>query len=86
MASFTRLLRACLALTSIASANPVSHFLAERQSNGSDISSCPGYKANNVKTSSSGLTADLTLAGAACNVYGTDITDLTLTVEYQTGA
>ncbi|KAI1317765.1 putative alpha-glucosidase [Xylariaceae sp. FL0255] len=45
---------------------------------------CPGYKATNIKTSSSGLTASLTLAGTACNVYGTDLKDLTLTVEYQT--
>ncbi|QIW98810.1 hypothetical protein AMS68_004328 [Peltaster fructicola] len=47
------------------------------------IDSCPGYKASNVQQSDSGLTADLTLAGTACNVYGTDLTDLTLTVEYQ---
>ena len=43
---------------------------------------CPGYKANVQKTDA-GLTADLTLAGAACNVYGIDIPDLTLSVEYQ---
>jgi len=29
------------------------------------------------------MTADLTLAGEACNVYGNDIADLTLSVEYQ---
>lgn len=34
--------------------------------------------------SSSGLTADLTLAGPACNTYGNDIRDLTLSVQYQT--
>ena len=45
---------------------------------------CPGYTASNVKTSSTGLTADLALAGKACNVYGTDVSDLSLTVEYQT--
>ncbi|KAI2622431.1 glycoside hydrolase family 31 protein [Hypoxylon sp. NC1633] len=44
---------------------------------------CPGYRASNVKTSSNGLTADLTLAGDACNVYGTDIEHLSLVVEYQ---
>ncbi|KAI1765057.1 glycoside hydrolase family 31 protein [Hypoxylon sp. FL1150] len=44
---------------------------------------CPGYKASNVKTTSSGLTADLTLAGEACDVYGYDIQDLLLVVEYQ---
>ncbi|KAI1137277.1 glycoside hydrolase family 31 protein [Hypoxylon sp. FL0543] len=44
---------------------------------------CPGYKASNVKESSSRFTADLTLAGNACNVYGTDIEALSLVVEYQ---
>ncbi|KAI0018569.1 family 31 glycosyl hydrolase [Xylariomycetidae sp. FL0641] len=44
---------------------------------------CPGYHASSVKDTAHGLTADLTLAGKACNVYGTDIQDLTLTVEYQ---
>lgn len=48
------------------------------------LSSCPGYTASNVQTSSTGLTADLSLAGNACNVYGTDLDSLTLTVEYQT--
>jgi len=50
--------------------------------NAQDI--CPGYKASNLENSASGFTADLTLAGPACNVYGNDIADLTLTVEYQT--
>jgi len=49
------------------------------------LTSCPGYKASNVKTTSSSLTADLSLAGKACNVYGDDLKSLTLTVEYQTG-
>lgn len=46
---------------------------------------CPGYSASNVRQSSNGLTADLTLAGEACNVFGTDLPNLTLTVEYQSG-
>jgi alpha-glucosidase len=45
---------------------------------------CPGYRGSNVQYSDTGLTADLTLAGPACNVYGTDIESLSLTVEYQT--
>lgn len=49
------------------------------------LTACPGYKASNVQTTSSGLTADLTLAGEACDVYGTDLTDLTLEVSYDTG-
>jgi alpha-glucosidase len=45
---------------------------------------CPGYIASNVKQTASGFTASLNLAGDACNVYGTDIVALDLTVEYQT--
>ncbi|RVX72685.1 hypothetical protein B0A52_04083 [Exophiala mesophila] len=45
---------------------------------------CPGYQAINVQISATGLTASLTLRGAPCNVYGTDIEDLVLTVDYQT--
>lgn len=75
---------ALLSAPIVVTASPL-YSLETRQSNASDISVCPGYKASNVLTSYSGLTADLTLAGTACNVYGTDLTDLTLTVEYQTG-
>ncbi|KAL9614199.1 MAG: hypothetical protein Q9167_001287 [Letrouitia subvulpina] len=44
---------------------------------------CPGYNASNVMRTAHGLVATLTLAGPACNVYGTDIEVLNLTVEYQ---
>ena len=44
---------------------------------------CPGYTASNVVRTPYGLTASLNLAGSACNVYGTDIETLNLTVEYQ---
>ncbi|KAJ4371297.1 hypothetical protein N0V83_004514 [Neocucurbitaria cava] len=47
-------------------------------------SACYGYIASNVVTTDSTLTADLTLAGAACNLYSEDIEDLKLVVEYQT--
>ena len=49
----------------------------------SSIESCPGYKASNVQKTSGKLTADLTFAGDECNVYGSDIKDLRLLVEYQ---
>jgi alpha-glucosidase len=49
------------------------------------LSDCPGYKASNVKTSATGLTADLKLAGAPCNAYGTDLEKLRLQVTYETG-
>lgn len=44
---------------------------------------CPGYIAANLLKSPYGLSASLTLAGDPCNVYGTDIETLNLTVEYQ---
>ncbi|OAA71376.1 glycoside hydrolase family 31 protein [Cordyceps fumosorosea ARSEF 2679] len=46
---------------------------------------CPGYAASNVKTTAHGLTADLTLAGPACNAFGRDLENLKLTVSYDTG-
>ena len=49
------------------------------------INTCPGYAASNVVTTATTLSADLTLAGAACNVYGKDLMSLVLNVEYQTG-
>lgn len=49
--------------------------------NGQD---CPGYRASNVEETGSGLTADLTLAGDPCDIYGQDIQELRLIVEYQT--
>ncbi|KAL1980272.1 hypothetical protein VTN96DRAFT_4416 [Rasamsonia emersonii] len=44
---------------------------------------CPGYTASNVQNTESGFVATLTLAGNPCNVYGTDVESLNLTVEYQ---
>ncbi|KAK3987755.1 alpha-glucosidase [Cladorrhinum sp. PSN332] len=44
---------------------------------------CPGYKASNVQVDDKGFTADLLLAGPACNVYGNDIEHLALYVEFQ---
>jgi alpha-glucosidase len=48
------------------------------------LAACPGYSASNVKTTATGLTADLTLAGPACNMYGDDLQHLTLDVTYET--
>ncbi|EKG18238.1 Glycoside hydrolase family 31 [Macrophomina phaseolina MS6] len=44
---------------------------------------CPGYKASGVRRDAYGFAATLSLAGHACNVYGTDIETLNLTVQYQ---
>lgn len=69
---------------SLALVSSVSAGIVPRQQNAT-LASCPGYKASGVETTGNGLTASLTLAGTACNVYGTDLKELTLTVEYQSG-
>ncbi len=48
--------------------------------------SCLGYKASNVQRSDSKFTADLTLVGPECNIYGQDLHDLKFLAEWQTGA
>jgi alpha-glucosidase len=50
------------------------------------VDSCPGYAASNVVKTTNSLTASLSLAGDACNAYGDDIANLTLLVEFQSGA
>lgn len=45
-----------------------------------------GYKVTSVDTTSYGLTAFLTLAGPACNAFGTDIKDLVLNVTHETSS
>lgn len=49
------------------------------------IDDCPGYEASNIKTTDGGLTADLSLAGEACNFLGYDLGKLKLAVESQGG-
>ncbi len=49
------------------------------------IEDCGGYTASNIAAAGNTLTADLTLNGQPCNVYGDDLADLKLLVEYQTG-
>ncbi|KAL5119889.1 hypothetical protein ACEQ8H_002251 [Pleosporales sp. CAS-2024a] len=48
--------------------------------------SCPGYNATNVQRSDNSLTADLTLAGTACNLYSQDLQDLKFEATYQTNS
>ena len=50
------------------------------------LDACPGYEATDVQVSGPTLTAKLMLAGAPCNVFGTDIKTLDLAVTYETGA
>ncbi|GLI81145.1 hypothetical protein PoHVEF18_009517 [Penicillium ochrochloron] len=45
---------------------------------------CPGYKVVNVREQGHSFEADLTIAGDHCDVYGTDLENLKLFVEYQT--
>lgn len=59
--------------------------LSRADTNNDALAACPGYKASNVQTTDSGLTAELSLAGKACNVYGDDLKDLVLEVTYETG-
>lgn len=49
------------------------------------LDACPGYNAQNVVSEGDTLTADLALAGDACNVFGDDIENLSLKVVYETG-
>ncbi len=49
------------------------------------VNDCPGYAATNIVETATGLTADLKLAGPACNIYGYDLGALKLLVDYQTG-
>jgi len=51
----------------------------------SQLDDCPGYKASNIKQLGQTLTADLNLAGDACNTYGSDLPNLKLLVEEQSG-
>lgn len=48
-----------------------------------NVDLCPGYRASSVQESHNGLTADLTLAGTACDVYGKDLKNLKLQVIYE---
>lgn len=50
-----------------------------------ELNACPGYYATSVKTTPYYLTAKLVLAGKACNVYGPDLAELSLSVTYETG-
>ncbi|KAG8875707.1 hypothetical protein FRB97_004788 [Tulasnella sp. 331] len=48
------------------------------------VDSCPGYDVQNPQTSGSSFTANLVLAGKACNIYGPDLQKLDLAVTYET--
>ena len=58
--------------------------LVVRQS--TPVDSCPGYSVKNAKTGKGYLKANLVLAGAACNAYGPDVSNLSLEVTYEEGS
>ncbi|KAI0479908.1 glycoside hydrolase family 31 protein [Xylaria cf. heliscus] len=68
----------------MAAAASASALISRAYPTGDPLAACPGYAASNVKTTATGLTASLTLAGEGCHVYGTDLKDLILQVSYDT--
>lgn len=78
---FASLFLTLVASATAALAGPLARSGLRRQTTTND---CPGYSASNVVKRDSTLTADLKLAGTACNAYGQDLDDLKLLVEYQT--
>lgn len=48
------------------------------------LDACPGYKATHVSSKGASFNATLVLAGKACNVFGEDLTQLSLQVTYET--
>ncbi|KAG4437809.1 hypothetical protein IFR05_006696 [Cadophora sp. M221] len=69
-------------VTGLALAGSVSGAAVSRRQAAGTRESCPGYVASNVERTATGLTANLNLGGAACNVYGTDVPELRLSVNY----
>ncbi|GLB41383.1 putative glycosyl hydrolase 31 family protein [Lyophyllum shimeji] len=49
-----------------------------------NVSTCPGYTLHSLVETPSGLSAQLSLAGEACNAFGEDISALTVEVAYET--
>ncbi|KAF8133622.1 hypothetical protein K438DRAFT_2031359 [Mycena galopus ATCC 62051] len=45
---------------------------------------CPGYFLQSLAETANGMTAKLNLAGAACNIFGEDVANLTIQVTYET--
>ncbi|KAG8684898.1 hypothetical protein FRC08_013425 [Ceratobasidium sp. 394] len=71
--------------TALSASSPLEYdstSLASRQSSAPNPDSCKGYTAKNVKTTSYGMTAQLSLA-ADCGIYGKDIEQLKLEVTYE---
>ncbi|KAI0761474.1 alpha-glucosidase [Trametes elegans] len=60
------------------------HFASATVTDPTILDACPGYNVQNVSSSGANFTADLVLAGKACNVFGEDIEQLKLELTYET--
>ena len=80
------MIKATLGLLLLSTAASAHELVVARQAQGGNVDACPGYSVKNAKTSSGTFTADLKLAGAGCNAYGTDLQNLKLAVTYENGA
>ncbi|KAJ7623867.1 glycosyl hydrolases family 31-domain-containing protein [Mycena polygramma] len=78
-----RLVGAVLLLAGSALADGLSQNTAAVGGNSSVA--CPGYSLQGLATTKNGLTAKLNLAGAACDLFGADVANLTIEVTYETG-
>ncbi|KAG8955586.1 hypothetical protein FRC04_007577 [Tulasnella sp. 424] len=70
-----------LCLSTFATASQ--QLLEQQSANVDSCPSCPGYTAKNVKIGKGTLSANLVLAGTACNAYGPDVQNLKLAVTYE---
>ncbi|KAK7031219.1 hypothetical protein VNI00_013635 [Paramarasmius palmivorus] len=48
-----------------------------------NVSTCPGYTLGSLSETATGFTAQLSLAGAPCNAFGSDLPNLTIEVAYE---
>ncbi|KAJ8689619.1 hypothetical protein PTI98_012506 [Pleurotus ostreatus] len=53
------------------------------ETNGFNVSQCPGYNLHQLKESDFGFTAQLSLADPACNAFGRDVVNLTIQVTHE---
>ncbi|OAX37681.1 hypothetical protein K503DRAFT_219980 [Rhizopogon vinicolor AM-OR11-026] len=62
---------------------PLGNELTSNATYSMNVTGCPGYTLGSLQESVIGLTAQLSLAGPACNAFGLDISDLTIEITYQ---
>ena len=83
----------CVALVGLVSTSRAI-FLPRNETSGGNLTAvvdtdprdeCPGYKVVEVTSATTSLTARLELAGEPCDVYGSDLQNLTLKVTFEDG-